>query len=163
MFPMPYLPLNIYVGKQATILLAETKTNDQCVPIVGTSSYMGYYMTDIEMLKLIADYIGLHVKAHRVTEDDRFLGLIVGKKYTKEKINWNPLENGEDTLRLAADLKIQYVFKHFPHGIVVQAYDGNSPAVYIALGNDPVKAIKRAIVKCAFGQLMKDTRRVYDT
>jgi len=117
-------------------------------------------MYDIEMLEDIARYIGLNIKGHKITPDDEFIGLIVGAKYTKEKYIWNPLEDGDDTLRLAAELKIQYVFIQLPHEMGVQAYDGNSPAVYLALGNDPVKAIQRAVVKCAFEQVINDDKRM---
>jgi len=105
-------------------------------------------MTDIEMLELVASSIGLHMKAHRVAEDDSFLGLIVGKKYTQEKIYWNPLTDDGDAFRLAVRL-----------GMVVGAASGAKQAcagvagIYSStcLHHDPYTATRRAIVEAAVG------------
>ena len=61
-------------------------------------------MSDKELLELAAKAVGMHVKAQRVDADDKFTHLVVGQKFTQEKIDWNPLTDDGDALRLATIL-----------------------------------------------------------
>ena len=63
-------------------------------------------MNDKELLELAAKAAGLNVKAQSVNADDRWIGLIVGEKHTKEKTFWNPLTDDGDALRLAVKLEL---------------------------------------------------------
>lgn len=63
-------------------------------------------MSDKELLELAAKAVGLHVKANRVDEDDKFTHLVVGQKFTREKIDWNPLTDDGDCARMEAALGI---------------------------------------------------------
>ena len=67
-------------------------------------------MKDNELLELAAKAVGLHVKAQRVDADDKFTHLVVGQKFTQEKIDWNPLEDDGAALRLAVKLRIMYSY-----------------------------------------------------
>jgi hypothetical protein len=64
-------------------------------------------MVDQELLELAAKASGLNVKAQSVNADDRWIGLVIGKKHTKEKKFWNPLTDDGDALRLAVKLKLR--------------------------------------------------------
>jgi hypothetical protein len=64
-------------------------------------------MVDQELLELAAKAAGLNVKAQSVNADDRWIGLIVGEKHTRERIFWNPLTDDGDALRLAVKFKLR--------------------------------------------------------
>ena len=65
--------------------------------------------TDRELLEAAAKTAGLNVKAERVDADDRFIGLIVGPKHKNLKVDWNPLTDDGDALRLAVRLNIPII------------------------------------------------------
>lgn len=70
-------------------------------------------MTDQQLLELAAKAAGLNIKAQSVNVDDRWIGLIVGEKHTREKKFWNPFTDDGDALRLAVKLGLKvspYVF-----------------------------------------------------
>ena len=110
----------------------------------------GASMTDQQLLELAAKAAGLNVKAQSVNADDRWVGLIVGEKHTREKKFWNPLEDDGDALRLAVKLGINITNSaHSPIGI---------PFVYAQklhyrpcqeYGDDTLAATRRAIVRAA--------------
>jgi hypothetical protein len=63
-------------------------------------------MTDQELLEFAAKAAGLNVKAQSVNADDRWIGLIIGEKHTREKKFWSPLTDDGDALRLAVKLQL---------------------------------------------------------
>ena len=104
--------------------------------------------TDRELLEAAAKAAGLNVKAERVDADDRFLGLIVGPKHTKLKVDWNPLTDDGDALRLAVALRMCVESWGSGASAVVEVNN----LVWIAephYGDDPGRATRRAIVRAA--------------
>ena len=101
-------------------------------------------MTDRELLELAAKAAGLNIKSYAVDTDDAFIHLIVGRKFTSEKVAWNPLTDDGDALRLAVKL-----------GLVVdtkpaRTYCGTTSYSSIEDHNDdPCAATRRAIVRAA--------------
>lgn len=63
-------------------------------------------MDDKTMLELAAYAAGLNVKAERVDSDDEFICLVVGEKFTREKIEWNSLASYEDAMNLRDKLNL---------------------------------------------------------
>ena len=107
--------------------------------------------TDRELLELAAKAVGMHVKAQRVDADDKFTHLVVGQKFKPEKIDWNPLTDDGDALRLAVRLNIE--FACFDDSQKVNAgvwsedskpYDCMTP-----YNGDKQAATRRAIVRAA--------------
>jgi len=104
-------------------------------------------MTDQELLELAAKATGLNVKAHLVNADDRWIGLIIGKKHTREKKFWNPLTDDGDALRLAVKLGLRIEINTQVLGdtlIISEFYDNVE-----CHNSDPYAATRRAIVKAA--------------
>lgn len=107
--------------------------------------------TDRELLELAAKAAGLNVKAHRVDQDDKFVGLIVGAKNTRERIDWNPLADDGDALRLAVRLQMvagadctsvhEMVFAYVVHSNDARCYELSQA--------DPYVATRRCIVRAA--------------
>ena len=91
--------------------------------------------TGRELLEAAAKAAGLNVKAERVDADDRFIGLIVGPKHTKLKVDWNPLNDDGDALRLAVKLNLWQAMR-----------DGYQ---HLDSDNDILSATRRAIVRAA--------------
>lgn len=96
-------------------------------------------MTDKELLELAAKAAGLNIKAVSVNADDDFDGLIVGEKYTKQKVKWNPITDDTDAFRLAVDLSLF-------DGIDERA---SALAAEVAFDMCPRAATRRAIVRAA--------------
>lgn len=67
-------------------------------------------MTDRELLELAAKAAGLNIKAERVDSDDAFMCFVVGRKGTREKVDWNPLTDDGDSRRLQVALAIDLRF-----------------------------------------------------
>jgi hypothetical protein len=110
-------------------------------------------MTDRELLELAAKAAGLNVKSYAVDTDDAFIHLIVGRKFTKEKIAWNPLADDGDALRLAVKLKIN-VLTPVGDGDRAMAIIGAGKSYDIAthtvdVAGDSYAATRRAIVLAA--------------
>ena len=106
-------------------------------------------MVDQELLELAARAAGLNVKAQSVNADDRWIGLIVGEKHTRERKFWNPLTDDGDALRLAVMLKLSL---YINHAVRVDYYIPNMlPQVplYEPLEPDVCASTRRAIVRAA--------------
>lgn len=104
-------------------------------------------MSDKELLELAAKAVGMHVKANRVDADDKFTHLVVGQKFTQEKIDWNPLTDDGDALRLAVRLNIEFACFDDSQKVnsgVWSAYDCVTP-----YNGDKQAATRRAIVRAA--------------
>lgn len=119
-------------------------------------------MTDRGLLELAAKAAGLNVKTYAVDTDDAFIHIIVGRKFTKEKVAWNPLTDDGDALRLAVTLQMNVLT---PTGdgdramvIVGSAGKRGELDTYTAdVDGDPYAATRRAIVRAAaeIGRVME--------
>ncbi len=103
-------------------------------------------MTDRELLELAAKAASLSIKAQSVTADDRWIGLIVGEKHTREKKFWNPLEDDGDALRLAVKLELDIGINR-PNAVCIDLDKDNWIVEY--KNSDPYAATRRAIVRAA--------------
>ena len=104
-------------------------------------------MTDQQLLELAAKAAGLNVKAQSVNADDRWIGLIVGGKHTREKKFWNPLTDDGDALRLAVKLGLRIEINSQVLGdtlVSSEFYDKVE-----CHNGDPYSATRRAIVRAA--------------
>lgn len=102
--------------------------------------------TDRELLELAAKAAGLHIKSYAVDTDDKLIGLVVGRKFTKEKVVWSPLTDDGAALRLATILKADVKF----HDGGVSVYiEGCQQGYFEDIGDDPYAATRRAIVRAA--------------
>ena len=104
-------------------------------------------MVDQELLELAARAAGLNVKAQSVNADDRWIGLIVGEKHTREKKFWNPLADDGDALRLAVKLGLRIEINTQVLGdtlVISEFYDNVE-----CHNGDPYAATRRAIVRAA--------------
>ena len=104
-------------------------------------------MVDQELLELAARAAGLNVKAQSVNADDRWIGLIVGEKHTREKKFWNPLTDDGDALRLAVKLGLRIEINTQVLGdtlVISEFYDNVE-----CHNGDPYAATRRAIVRAA--------------
>lgn len=115
-------------------------------------------MSDKELLELAAKAVWLHVKANRVDEDDKFTHLVVGQKFTREKIDWNPLTDDCDAIRLVASLNLCVCFTlgeaNPPCGTAMVGYSPWENKVPIAAErysepSEKLAATRRAIVRAA--------------
>jgi hypothetical protein len=123
-------------------------------------------MTDQQLLELAAKAAGLNVKAQSVNADDRWIGLVIGEKHTKEKKFWNPLTDDGDALRLAVKLQLDicpYVYfnEHCQLPAVSKlrkTADGSWLEEKVSrfpeysesfVEHDPYAATRRAVVKAA--------------
>lgn len=104
-------------------------------------------MNDRELLELAAKAADLDIKSYAVDTDDKCIHLIVGRKFTKEKIAWNPLTDDGAALRLAVNLGV-VVFRD-----ALGAYCNHNctqqTRVYFAQVSDHYAATRRAIVLAA--------------
>lgn len=112
-------------------------------------------MTDRELLELAAKAAGLNIKSYAVDTDDKFIHLIVGPKFTKEKIAWNPLADDGDALRLAVTLGLAVSIDCT--GRTTYAHAEECWQTLQPHNNDPYAATRRAIVRAAaeIGRSMK--------
>lgn len=93
----------------------------------------GRQMTDRELLELAAKAAGLNIKSYTVDNDGKLTHLIVGRKFTKERVAWNPRTNDGDSRRLQMQLKISLeCTTHYAaasyQGFVVQKMYGSDQA-----------------------------------
>lgn len=124
--------------------------------------------SDRELLEFAAKAVGLNIKGYRVDIDDSFTHLVIGKKNTRERVNWNPLTDDGDALRLAVKLRIGIEINE--RSIVASwvggGYEPNDVYEYPdSIQNDDFdvvyvnhdKATRRAIVRAAaeIGKAMK--------
>ena len=105
-------------------------------------------MSDKELLELAAKAVGMHVKAQRVDADDKFTHLVVGQKFKPEKIDWNPLTDDGDALRLAVKLRIKHE-RHINQPYVAAWAPDIVGRFEESEGSDPCAATRRAIVRAA--------------
>ena len=103
-------------------------------------------MSDKELLELAAKAVGMHVKANRVDADDKFTHLVVGQKFKPEKIDWNPLEDDGDALRLAVKLKMSVTVFDDAVGIGINPDFGYRE---YDISHDQNTSTRRAIVRAA--------------
>ena len=119
-------------------------------------------MTDQELLEFAAKAAGLNVKAQSVNADDRWLGLVIGEKHTREKKFWNPLTDDGDALRLAVKLGlfVDIYDTEVLAGWVVDKDSSSMETLNQPKGNDPYAATRRAIVRAAaeLGKNMEVTK-----
>ncbi len=105
-------------------------------------------MTDRELLEMAAKAAGLPIKSYAVDTDDTFTHLIVGRKFTKEKVAWNPLNDDGDALRLAVKLGLLVHGADSPSTVWCQV--GECPNAFLeAAKPDPYAATRRAITRAA--------------
>ena len=105
-------------------------------------------MTDRELLELAAKAAGLNIKSYAVDTDDNFVHLIVGRKFTNEKIVWSPLTSDGDALRLAVKLGLLVHGTDSPTAVWCQV--GECPDAFLeAAKPDPYAATRRAITRAA--------------
>lgn len=103
-------------------------------------------MTDKQLLEYAAKAAGLNIKAYRVDINDDFTHLVVGRKNTKEKIDWNPLTDDGDALRLAVKLGLL-----IDVSLKMQTTDAGTSYYVCELhrNSDPYAATRRAITRAA--------------
>lgn len=109
-------------------------------------------MTDQQLLELAARAAELNVKAQSVNADDRWIGLIVGEKHTREKKFWNPLTDDGDALRLAValGLRIEINTQVLGDTLVISEFYDNVECH----NGDPYAATRKAIV-CTAAEIGK--------
>lgn len=101
-------------------------------------------MTDRELLELAAKAAGLNVKSYRVDTDDKFTHLIVGRKFTSEKVAWNPLTDDGDSRRLQVQLKMSLGCTTHYAAASCQGF-----VVHEMYGGDPAAAARSAVLQVA--------------
>jgi hypothetical protein len=114
---------------------------------------------DIELLKKVASLLDLNVKGIRVDLDDNPIGLVVGKRNTKEKILWSPLLDNGDAFKLLSKLELNLLFRVHDDCKWVEVFPSFDTDEYQAIlpvrsyykvdHSDKEKAIRRAIVLMA--------------
>ena len=109
--------------------------------------------SDRELLELAAKAAGLNVKGEWADEDDKFTHLNIGKKFTNERMKWNPLTDDGDALRLAVKLKIDTLHRREVWATIA----GKGLQLSEAFDEDPNAATRRAITRAAaeIGMAMK--------
>ena len=109
-------------------------------------------MTDRELLELAAKAAGLNVKGEWVDADDQFTHLNIGKKFTNERMKWNPLTDDGDALRLAVKLQLR-VFPQdkccYVEGCPESLLGEAGVSELEMYGHDSFAATRRAIVRAA--------------
>ena len=106
-------------------------------------------MTDRELLELAAKAAGLNVKGEWVDADDQFTHLNIGKKFTNERMKWNPLTDDGDALRLAVKLRLHIEWR--ADGRVAVSQGDEFSAIYEMESSreDVLAATRRAITRAA--------------
>ena len=107
-----------------------------------TNDLLGF--SDEELLKLAACGAFLNVKAIQVDFNDCFNALIIGEKFTKEKLIWNPVVDDGDAFRLAALMRLHVCFMW--DRVSVQREDLMDEPVTILYGDDSSATARKAIV-----------------
>jgi len=106
-------------------------------------------MTDLELLELAAKAAGIEINKAPS-------GKLFARFGVTEWVEWNPLENDGDALRLAVKLK----FTILHHRTYVQVFGENLNVHQIDNTKDPLAATRRAIVMTAaeIGKSMEVTK-----
>lgn len=108
-------------------------------------------MEDRELLELAAKAAGLNVKGEWTDDGDKFTHLNIGKKFTNERMKWNPLSYDGDALRLAVQLQLGISIPPVVDGRieVVTFYGPIISIVEHPKNDDRNAATRRAIVRAA--------------
>lgn len=106
-------------------------------------------MEDRELLELAAKAAGLNVKGEWVDDDDKFTHLNIGKKFTNERMKWNPLTDDGDALRLAVKINLSADFFDDTISVGYTPNDNECDQVHEFVGTNPYAATRRAIVRAA--------------
>lgn len=108
-------------------------------------------MNDRELLELAAKAAGLNIKAERVDSDDAFMCFVVGRKGTREKVDWNPLTDDGDALRLAVKVGMNTALIRGVMSIATCFDEDGNPLADAQEPHwaDPCAATRRAIVRAA--------------
>lgn len=108
-------------------------------------------MTDRDLLELAAKAAGWDTNPWTWSERAEAFRYCVGGDW----VEWNPLTNDGDALRLAVKLRMCVLVKTFPHAVVLEVYNGETQSsrgtladVRFDAGN-PFAATRRAIVRAA--------------
>ena len=106
-------------------------------------------MIDIELLECAANHAKIEC---RKIQGFEYLGLCLGESPSPFKKWWNPLIDDGDALRLATELKIEYLHDSYQNddgdlGVVAYGPKGNS--IFIRYGADKHAATRKAIVLAA--------------
>jgi hypothetical protein len=96
---------------------------------------------DRELLELAAKAAGIEYGWQHIFDDY--------EGSTSESWNWNPLESNENNFELAVKLGIDFRKISLPYYCGFEAYNGVTPAAFERIGDDPLKAARRAIVRAA--------------
>ncbi len=67
-------------------------------------------MSDFEINKAVALRLGLNIKPHRVDADDNPVFVIVGEKFTREKLPFEPCNSWADAGPIITDNKISVMY-----------------------------------------------------
>ena len=114
--------------------------------------------TDRELLELAEKAAGLNVKGEWVDGDDKFTHLNIGKKFTNERMKWNPLTDDGDALRLAVKLRLsiiqeeEFILGEYLQPVEVMSEeraDGSRICTMQSLDDDHMAATRRAITDAA--------------
>lgn len=120
-------------------------------------------MYEVDKLRKVAALAGLHVKGLRVDSDDNFKALVVGAKGSNEKIDWNPLTDDGDALRLAVRLGLVVEVGYAARGFVaVRTNTDNWREYREAYGTCVYAAVRKAIVRAASQSSGPTTFKVHD-
>lgn len=110
-----------------------------------TNDLLGF--SDNVLLSLAAIAANINVKAMRVDADDNFKALIVGEKFTKERVEWNPITDNGDAFDLGVKLGLEMRGKSSPNQVYVEVNGENK--VVQRIDGDACKALRKAIVLAA--------------
>lgn len=115
-------------------------------------------MTDIELLEAAAKAAGINVwRGKNFQADSLYRNSSPGSSVITG-IEWNPITNDGDALRLSVKLQIDIDWSHKWSDGTVQAYsEGSHHCAEEPIGGDPYAATRRAIVRAAaeIGRNMK--------
>jgi hypothetical protein len=115
-------------------------------------------MTDKELLELAAKAVGLEIRMkHYEVGGWHCQWHHVIDKGIDEWIDWNPLTDDADALRLAVKLKIAVTYPEDESCVRVWYGSMGTEPLCDVLGNDPYAATRRAITRAAaeIGKAMK--------
>lgn len=71
-------------------------------------------MSDFEIDRAVALHLGLNIKAHRVDSDDNPVFVIVGEKFTREKLAFQPCNSWADAGSIITENQISIIFDADP-------------------------------------------------
>lgn len=112
-------------------------------------------MSDLELMELAAKAAGIAVRRGRVWQSDMlFREIPRPSSPLVSNVEWNPLADDGDALRLAVKLAMYVALDNAAREVVACAAEGS--VVKERCGDDPYAATRRAIVRAAaeIGQQM---------